>query len=227
LQIHKVKIKIGFRKERKVHQHNSTLKRTSFSFGLLFIVFTIEVVGIWQSGSLILFAHIFEVFADTLGYGITLLAAAYANYKDKKGRDHTQVHPEENIAALVNLFTMGLGIVFALGRIAESFTTSKTVEGAWALAGPFAATLVYLAIAMVLRNKDQNPAIRSLRGHSLADIVACSVALAVTIVAILLETHWANPVGAIVLVVVLTIILIWQIKEFVKERKLPMQMAAS
>ena len=188
-------------------QHTYEIRRTGLAFVLLLVVVGVDSYGFAQSRSLSVASQLGDVAGDATAFLIVLFAAAISWVLDKLGREHSHNHPESIVAALVNLLILFIAVVWVTKRaVFELFNPRPPVDEWTVLAAPMIAAIAYWVINSYLKEgEDTTIAADSLRAHVKADVGSSAVVFFTTLLALIIQTSWINPVGGIVV----SIIFIW------------------
>lgn len=203
-----------------MHTHQATTFRLFLACMFLSVVLALEIIGFKYSGSLILLAHLAEVSADALGFIAALLVSIYSWRADSQGRLHTKNHPEEDLNAKVNLTVMGIGVAYALVRSVMGLFNPEVIDSYWALIGPAVSVGIYLLINSVITSTETSWGTETLKSHTIGDVLASTIVLATSVIALTIGISWVNPTGAIFIVIVLGWIWLVQLDRYVVDKSL-------
>ncbi len=183
------------------------MRGSAYLFPALLFILVWEAPAAFFNNRLAVGAHSFDVFSDVIAFLIVTAGAAFSGILDDHGREHKSLHLEQRLIAIVSLLILWIGAVLVLAKAVASFGDESSARDPgdwWVVIGPSLAVLVYWwvdARLKVLSPQDLTAA--SLAAHVRGDVLVSLVALSLTVLSLVIQNGWVNPLGGIAMSAIL------------------------
>lgn len=196
------------------------MRDSAFLFPALLFILVWEAPAAFFNNRLAVGAHSFDVFSDVISFLIVTAGAAFSGILDDHGREHKKIHREQKLIAIVSLLILWIGAILVFAKAVASFGDQSPARGLgdwWVIIGPTLAVLVYWWVDARLKSlSQQDLTAASLAAHVRGDVLVSLIALALTVLSLVIHNGWINPLGGIAMSAILVFVsrnlikLIWR-----------------
>ena len=172
--------------------------RLAIALGIAAVVFVLELVGAWITGSLALLADAGHVFTDMFGVALALIAATMAQRPPSLRRTFGWQRLEVIAAAANALLLIGVGLYVAYEAIRRLVDPEPVEAGLMLVIAVMGLVANFISLRILTAGKDESINVRGAYLEVLGDLLGSAAVVAAA--GIILLTGWerADPVASLI-----------------------------